>query len=183
MSRPTVVIVCISAPPNHECPNSTHFDGACRAGGGAVHGIKGGPRRIATQTSRFGPRTPLFLEQCAITPYRTVSNTERSCPGRSALSHGQTISRIQAPAKPLPRNLGEGAPGTLPGCRTYASARWRRPHRAGNGDLREATNSWPSFQALAHACPASSRAGHRARYKPDLLLSPPRLRQVSDDPS
>src|ERR1700747_3474386 len=23
------------APPNHECPNSTHIDGACRAGGGA----------------------------------------------------------------------------------------------------------------------------------------------------
>jgi hypothetical protein len=28
------------APPNHECPNSTHFDGASRAGGGAVHSIK-----------------------------------------------------------------------------------------------------------------------------------------------
>ena len=27
------------APPNHECPNSTHFDGASRAGGGAVHGV------------------------------------------------------------------------------------------------------------------------------------------------
>ena len=27
------------APPNHECPNSTHIDGACRAGGGAVHSI------------------------------------------------------------------------------------------------------------------------------------------------
>jgi hypothetical protein len=28
------------APPNHECPNSTHIDGARRAGGGAVHSIK-----------------------------------------------------------------------------------------------------------------------------------------------
>jgi hypothetical protein len=30
------------APPNHECPNSTHIDGACRAGGGAVHSIRCG---------------------------------------------------------------------------------------------------------------------------------------------
>jgi hypothetical protein len=28
------------APPNHECPNSAHFYGASRAGGGAVHSIK-----------------------------------------------------------------------------------------------------------------------------------------------
>jgi hypothetical protein len=27
------------APPNHECPNKTHIDGACRAGRGAVHSI------------------------------------------------------------------------------------------------------------------------------------------------
>ena len=30
------------APPNHECPNSTHIDGACCAGGGAVHSISCG---------------------------------------------------------------------------------------------------------------------------------------------
>jgi hypothetical protein len=46
--RPTVVIVCMNlAPPNHECPNSTHIDGACRAGGGAVHSIRFGLMRCS----------------------------------------------------------------------------------------------------------------------------------------
>jgi hypothetical protein len=40
------------APPNHECPNSTHIDGACRAGGGAVHSIKGSRQPLSGTRAR-----------------------------------------------------------------------------------------------------------------------------------
>jgi hypothetical protein len=39
------------APPNHEDPTSTHIDGACRAGGGAVHSIISGCERMQRTTS------------------------------------------------------------------------------------------------------------------------------------
>src|SRR6516162_8618420 len=44
------------APPNHECPNSTHIDGACRAGGGAVHSIRFGLLRCnSVEAERLVP--------------------------------------------------------------------------------------------------------------------------------
>jgi predicted aminopeptidase len=77
---------------------------------------------------RTHPQNPKPL--CAT--HTCQAGADLPIPFGARYDRGQTVSRIQAPAEPLPRHLGEGAPGTLPHYRTCASARWRRPRRAGS---------------------------------------------------
>src|SRR6516162_8884960 len=54
------------APPNHECPNSTHIDGACRAGGGAVHSITSRLTQCSEHRHQREPSFPYNLRRCRL---------------------------------------------------------------------------------------------------------------------
>src|SRR6516165_2498013 len=99
------------APPNHECPNSTHIDGACRAGGGAVHSITSGLPRRKKDLVKARHTAPTAIG-CRSSRRRSLMLRREFIAGLGSAAACPAVARAQRPAMPVIGLLLPGAPSS-----------------------------------------------------------------------